>query len=195
MDAPTPLKRAAEDDTATDTISHAHKKVRSDHAAAAPTAAAASVSSPADADADESSSAASYVPDQSQLHPRSLYRIRGPPDFIALAAADEEFRPFVTVRQARGGADGAAVPTGATASFGTLDWKDPRALLALTSVLLRRDFGLAAFDMPLNHLVPPVTQRLNYMHWIAEISGTPEESTHQITDEKRSRHNMRGIDV
>ncbi|CEP02217.1 U6 small nuclear RNA (adenine-(43)-N(6))-methyltransferase [Plasmodiophora brassicae] len=85
-------------------------------------------------------------------HPRSPY-YSSPPDFERLAELYEEFRPFVR-------------PTGS--GYVTIDWNDPQALLAVTRVLLRHDFGLQ-FSLPEHHLCPPVPQRLNYICWIEEL--------------------------
>jgi 23S rRNA A1618 N6-methylase RlmF len=105
-------------------------------------------------------------------------------NFLSLAQQYAYFRPFVSERSAGGGG----------AAYGTLDWQDPAALLALTRVLLQHDFGLE-FSMPLNHLCPPVPQRLNYVHWIAELIGEPAQEHTPLTDGKRARKDVRGIDV
>jgi 23S rRNA (adenine1618-N6)-methyltransferase len=105
-------------------------------------------------------------------------------NFLSLAQQYAYFRPFVRERIAGGGG----------AAYGALDWQDPAALLALTRVLLQHDFGLE-FTMPLNHLCPPVPQRLNYVHWIAELIGEPVQVHSPLTDDKRARKDIRGIDV
>lgn len=43
---------------------------------------------------------------------------------------------------------------------------------SLTKVLLKKDFRLD-WTIPINHLCPPLPQRLNYIHWIAELLGVP----------------------
>jgi len=105
-------------------------------------------------------------------------------NFLSLAQQYAYFRPFVRERSTGGGG----------AAYGTLDWQDPAALLALTRVLLQHDFGLE-FSMPLNHLCPPVPQRLNYVHWIAELIDEPAQEHTPLTDDKRARKDVRGIDV
>jgi hypothetical protein len=80
----------------------------------------------------------------SSLHERNPYR-NNPPDFCALAASYEEFAPFVHLT---------------SSGIAAVDWRKPEAVLAVTKVLLKHDFGLA-FEMPLNHLCPPIPQRLN----------------------------------
>jgi hypothetical protein len=71
-------------------------------------------------------------------------------------------------------------------AYGVVDWTDPGSLLALTTVLLRHDFGLR-FAMPPGHLCPPVPQRLNYVHWVADLLGV------RPGDEANGR--IRGVDV
>jgi 23S rRNA A1618 N6-methylase RlmF len=44
--------------------------------------------------------------------------------------------------------------------------------LALTRALLRKEFGVEYFEMPENHLVPPVPNRLSYVRWIEELLGS-----------------------
>ncbi len=88
-----------------------------------------------------------------EMHPRNMYRT-SPPDFAALASAYPEFAPFVRLNK--------------TNHPGSVNWNDPHALLALSTVLLRHDFNLL-FSMPVNHLCPPITQRLNYIHWVADL--------------------------
>jgi len=102
-----------------------------------------------------SASMPQYRQPNEQLHPRSRYR-DNPPDFLALAAEDEEFRPFVT-----------HVSTPSGSSYGRIDFRGASALLALTRALLRNDYGLL-FELPMRNLCPPLTQRLNYLHWVAD---------------------------
>lgn len=56
-----------------------------------------------------------------------------------------------------------------------VDWEDPAAARALTTTLLRHDFGLA-WDIPLERLCPPVPNRLNYICWVRDLLllGHPE---------------------
>lgn len=69
-----------------------------------------------------------------------------------------------------------------------------RLLRAVTQVLLKHDFGFKEWTIPLNHLCPPLPQvsksfnrsvstiflliyllqRLNYIHWIADLLKSPE---------------------
>lgn len=49
-----------------------------------------------------------------------------------------------------------------------IDWKDASAMRELTKVLLEHDYNIK-WDMPLNHLCPPVSNRANYIHWIHDL--------------------------
>jgi len=120
-----------------------------------------------------------------QMHVRNFYRTR-PPDFLALAAQYDYFRPFVTERRSS---------SSPGSRFGTLDWQDPLALVTLTRVLLERDFLVRGFAMPAGHLVPPVPQRLNYLHWMAAEVLTEPAQDPGLTTAKRARNDVRGIDV
>ena len=53
-----------------------------------------------------------------------------------------------------------------------LDWTDPEANVALTKVLLKKDFNLD-WDMPISNLCPPVPNRANYIHWIEDLLKMP----------------------
>ena len=50
----------------------------------------------------------------------------------------------------------------------SLDWSNAEAVMNLTKVLLKHDYQIE-WDMPLNHLCPPVTNRANYIHWINDL--------------------------
>ena len=46
----------------------------------------------------------------------------------------------------------------------------PLACRELTRALLQRDHGIA-WDLPPGHLVPPVPNRANYLHWLNDLLG------------------------
>lgn len=52
----------------------------------------------------------------------------------------------------------------------SLDFRDPAATRELTRVLLQEDFGLRWW-IPDGQLVPAVTNRANYLHWIEDLLG------------------------
>lgn len=50
----------------------------------------------------------------------------------------------------------------------SIDFNSPVATLELTRVLLLNDFGIK-WDLPLGQLVPPLTGRVNYIHWLEDL--------------------------
>lgn len=65
-----------------------------------------------------------------------------------------------------------------------INWKNPEAVRELTKTLLLHDFNLK-WDIPLNRLCPPVTNRANYIHWINDL----------LTMESRKSNEILGIDM
>ena len=50
-----------------------------------------------------------------------------------------------------------------------MDFANPDALRHLTRALLRDDFGVVDWWIPDGQLIPPVPNRLNYIHWIEDL--------------------------
>ncbi|KAI9010990.1 hypothetical protein CLU79DRAFT_446415 [Phycomyces nitens] len=98
------------------------------------------------------------------MHPRNRYK-NNPPDFIQLARDCLELRPFVHGLESR--------------PF--IDFKDPRAVRALSIALLEHDFGLEV-DFPLDSLCPTVPNRLNYILWLQDLlkETMPDRSDHVL---------------
>ncbi|KAL6782426.1 hypothetical protein ACKKBG_A06750 [Auxenochlorella protothecoides x Auxenochlorella symbiontica] len=92
------------------------------------------------------------APNNARINPRSRYA-QEEPDFGDLAQAYPYLRPFLVPR-------GTGRPS--------LNFRDPRACVALTRALLARDHGLR-WDLPPGHLAPPVTGRANYVHWVQDL--------------------------
>ena len=91
------------------------------------------------------------------MHPRNRYREKH--DFPALIEFTPELREYLTI-----------TPGGET----SLDFSDNRALFLLNRTLLLRDYGLRHWDLPKGHLVPPIPGRLDYIHTLADLTGSPE---------------------
>ncbi|PNG99659.1 Methyltransferase-like protein 16, partial [Tetrabaena socialis] len=87
-----------------------------------------------------------------RMHPANRYA-HTEPDFGALARQYPQLRPYVTTDAA------------GRSHLDTTSWAATRAL---TAALLRHDFGLAWW-LPEGQLVPPVTNRANYLHWLADL--------------------------
>lgn len=103
------------------------------------------------------------------MHPRNRYKDK-PPDFAFLASKYPDFKQHVNTNL-----------TGRV----SLNFKDPKAVRALTCTLLKEDFGLT-IDIPLERLIPTVPLRLNYIHWVEDLIG------HHVSSEKKT---TRGIDI
>ena len=86
------------------------------------------------------------------MHPRNRYK-DNKPNFDDLAAKYPNFSRHVIRNQA---------------GRATLDFRDPEALRALTCTLLKEDFGLEV-ELPLDRLIPTISLRLNYIHWIEDL--------------------------
>ncbi|XP_072548107.1 RNA N(6)-adenosine-methyltransferase mettl16 [Salminus brasiliensis] len=88
------------------------------------------------------------------MHPRNRYKDK-PPDFAYLASKYPDFQKHVQTNLVGGV---------------MLNFKDPEAVRALTCTLLKEDFGLT-IEIPLERLIPTVPLRLNYIHWVEDLTG------------------------
>ena len=144
------------------------------------------------------------------MHPRNKYN--RPPDFNELATLYPDFALFyrshsttsdnndntsytkptsAALLLAATSSSTSSTSTSQSTPFPTksnkrkrIDFKDPAALKCLTKTLLLHDFNIR-WDMPLNHLCPALTVRLNYLHWIEDLLNLAN-----ITKE-----NVRGLDI
>ncbi|KAL3156172.1 hypothetical protein ABBQ32_012459 [Trebouxia sp. C0010 RCD-2024] len=85
------------------------------------------------------------------MHPRNKYADHLP-DFTALGQAFPELQIHLSLHQGKA----------------TIDFKKPAACKALTKALLQHDFAIT-WDVPDGQLVPPVTNRANYIHWLEDL--------------------------
>lgn len=88
------------------------------------------------------------------MHPRNYYK-ENKPDFGKLAQARPSLKPFL-------------LPSPSATHAYTLDFSNPEALRELTCALLECDFGLRV-ELPVGKLVPTLTLRLNYIHWVEDL--------------------------
>ncbi|KAK9805663.1 hypothetical protein WJX72_010774 [[Myrmecia] bisecta] len=86
------------------------------------------------------------------MHPRNRYA-DAEPDFAALSQQYPSLQPYVAVH-----ANGS----------GSIDFTDLQASRELTRVLLLHDFGID-WAIPPGQLIPPVTNRANYIHWLEDL--------------------------
>lgn len=87
------------------------------------------------------------------MHPRNRYKDK-PPDFAYLASKYPDFQQHVHTSL-----------TGRP----VVNFKEPEAVRALTCTLLKEDFGLT-IQIPLERLIPTVPLRLNYIHWVEDLT-------------------------
>ncbi|XP_041653451.1 RNA N6-adenosine-methyltransferase mettl16 [Cheilinus undulatus] len=87
------------------------------------------------------------------MHPRNRYKDK-PPDFGYLASKYPDFQQHVHT---------------SLAGRPIVNFKEPEAVRALTCTLLKEDFGLT-IQIPLERLIPTVPLRLNYIHWVEDLT-------------------------
>ncbi len=85
------------------------------------------------------------------MHERNIYK--QPPDFKQLSEKYETFKKYVRI---------------SAGGRGHLDFRDPEAVRELTYTLLKEDFKLK-LEIPLDRLIPTLSLRLNYIHWIEDL--------------------------
>ncbi|KAL0029114.1 hypothetical protein WJX77_007949 [Trebouxia sp. C0004] len=89
---------------------------------------------------------------KTSIHPRNKYADKLP-DFKLLSQIFPDLQPHVKLNQ-----HGSA----------SIDFRQPDACKALTKALLMHDFNIA-WDVPEGQLVPPITNRANYIHWLEDL--------------------------
>jgi len=109
-----------------------------------------------------------------RIHPRSLYSTLEP-DFATLAQEYPSLYPYLLPLRKKQPQPPSPIFTTNTSPSDdtshrrrTIDFTNPAACRELTKILLKKDFGVT-WDVPDGHLVPPVTNRLNYILWIEDL--------------------------
>ncbi|KAL8604628.1 hypothetical protein ACOMHN_013408 [Nucella lapillus] len=87
------------------------------------------------------------------MHPRNRYKISRP-NFEALGQKYPEFKVHLVEN---------------TKGKPALDFQNPEALRVLTVCMLKEDYNLK-IEIPPDRLVPTLPLRLNYVHWIEDIT-------------------------
>lgn len=90
------------------------------------------------------------------MHPRNPF-YKKPPDFARLAQEYPEFAKHCVT----------------TNNIVSIDFKDKESLRALCCILLQNLFSLK-IDIPLDHLIPRVPQRINYALWLEDLLDSPK---------------------
>lgn len=86
------------------------------------------------------------------MHPRNLHQ--GSYDLQLLAAAVPDLKQWLV--QAKSGKE-------------TVNFHNPRAVVALNKALLQVHYGVTYWDVPAGYLCPPVPSRSDYLHHIADL--------------------------
>lgn len=86
------------------------------------------------------------------MHPNNIHNV--PYDFSTLIATHDALKPFVF-----------------TNSYGTetIDFADPKAVLALNKAILKHYYGLVDWTLPNGYLCPPIPGRADYIHHLADV--------------------------
>lgn len=88
-----------------------------------------------------------------RMHPQNRFYMHEP-DYSALAGKYPELSPFIH--------EGASGRT-------SLDFSSWDATRALNRVLLQEYYHIRDWEVPHPHLIPPVANRANYLHWIDDL--------------------------
>eukprot|EP01130_Rhizamoeba_saxonica_P000092 TRINITY_DN1010_c1_g1_i2.p1 TRINITY_DN1010_c1_g1~~TRINITY_DN1010_c1_g1_i2.p1 ORF type:complete len:303 (-),score=60.17 TRINITY_DN1010_c1_g1_i2:547-1455(-) len=100
-------------------------------------------------------------------------------NFEALAEKYPSLEPFVTVKNGKA----------------KIDWNDPLANRELTRTLLQEDFQID-INLPLDHLCPTVTSRLNYILWIQDLLNYGcSFKKRKLDQNKKNQPAITGIDI
>jgi 23S rRNA (adenine1618-N6)-methyltransferase len=105
-----------------------------------------------------------------RIHPRSLYS-DSEPDFASLAQEYPSLQPYllpIKQQQQQQSPPPSTNSNNNSLERRTIDFKNPSACRELTKILLKKDFGVI-WDLPDGHLVPSVTNRLNYILWVEDL--------------------------
>ncbi|WP_051719890.1 23S rRNA (adenine(1618)-N(6))-methyltransferase RlmF [Anditalea andensis] len=89
------------------------------------------------------------------LHPHNIHRFGY--DFEALIQADHGLGVYVRLN-----------PYGNL----SIDFTDPKAVLALNKAILKSDYGIQHWDIPAGNLCPPIPGRADYIYYLAELLDT-----------------------
>ncbi|MBD1577723.1 MULTISPECIES: 23S rRNA (adenine(1618)-N(6))-methyltransferase RlmF [Vibrio] len=92
------------------------------------------------------------------LHPNNIHQ--GRYDFDALEKAHPALAPFVIMN-----------PHGDR----SVTFSDPKAVLALNEALLKAYYGLDFWQIPPNHLCPPIPGRADYIHYLADLLAEEQQ--------------------
>jgi 23S rRNA (adenine1618-N6)-methyltransferase len=90
--------------------------------------------------------------EKANLHPRNLHRSAY--DFALLTQAYPQLKAFI-IRNPH--------------QTETVDFTDPKAVIALNKALLKQFYGVNHWDIPAGYLCPPIPGRADYVHYLADV--------------------------
>jgi 23S rRNA (adenine1618-N6)-methyltransferase len=98
------------------------------------------------------------------LHPRNKHNDNY--DFDALVETSPELKQYVKKNQ-----------------YGTLtiDFAEPKAVLALNRALLAHFYGVTNWSIPKNYLTPPIPGRADYLHYMADLLAKDGIDSENVT--------------
>lgn len=93
------------------------------------------------------------------MHPRNKHQSRY--DFPSLIKSSPTLKAHVFVNK-----------------FGdeSIDFANPDSVKSLNQALLKNYYGLSYWDIPQNYLCPPIPGRADYIHYLADLLGTPKSA-------------------
>lgn len=94
---------------------------------------------------------------KSKLHPRNRHKQRY--NFKLLLAENPALRKYIAVNKY---------------GLETLDFFNTEAVKLLNQSLLKKDYGIAHWDIPKDYLCPPIPGRADYIHHIADLLGSDD---------------------
>jgi 23S rRNA (adenine1618-N6)-methyltransferase len=86
------------------------------------------------------------------MHPRNKHQSRY--DLVALSLANPELKAFVKTN---------------TYNDLSINFANPKAVLALNKALLAHEYQIAEWDIPDQFLCPPIPGRADYIHYLADL--------------------------
>ena len=117
----------------------------------------------------------SMTPKPGGLHPRNAHL--GRYDFDKLEQANPNLSQFVMLNPR---------------DEKTVNFSDPKAVIALNEALLKAYYGLDFWQIPQGYLCPPIPGRVDYIHYLADLlSNTLNELPKNMTEmDKESEKNI-----
>lgn len=93
-----------------------------------------------------------FPKEKTVLHPRNKHRERY--NFMELILVAPELASFVLINK-----------------YGdeSIDFFNPKAVMALNKALLKRFYGIQFWDIPVGYLCPPIPSRADYIHYAADL--------------------------